>query len=234
MKKILFFIYSTFLLGTTVVAQTNNPKYGIGQQIIQSYKNVAADIEANGLRGIDESSLDYYSSLTEIAGVSQFDGKADIAGSIFNTIRVGANIHTIISNSTLSTTAKSFVNTMIGILDNGVNAESDVSAGVATLVTQINGSSLSAPEKEILLTIADVISYSSNHREELNTGQYGRSAEGCLVSGNGQTGQHNNPWHCALLVGTVGGLMGGASCMCGVGAGIGFVIGFAIGFFGSK
>lgn len=197
------------VLGVNAFSQSSNPYNDIGKKYFESVNNIVADIQANGFKGNDQKSLDYYASLSSLP----VKINPDLAAKIYETnSNKKINPIDIIKNSTLSEQSKEF--TLKIILPPSKLSISEATKYFENLGKEIKNSKISEDEKSLNLSLLSITNTASQNR-----GHEGE--KGCTLESNtGSTWLE--PWKCVGIGAAVGAYIGWHICggWCALGGAI--------------
>lgn len=208
MKTILIYLL-TFAFYAGSFAQSNNPYNDIGTKYFESVDKIVNDIKANGFKGNDQKSLDYYAGLSSL----QLKMNPDLATKIYE-IRnsKNLNIQDFIKNSTLSEQSKDFT---LRIVANLSKLTKDAKLKYfENLSREVKNSKLQENEKSLNLML---ISIGNSTYQNRSTGK----EKGCdIETANGV--EHAEPEQCVLMGVALGAYIGFEICgpLCSVGGAI--------------
>jgi hypothetical protein len=194
--KNLFFALAFCAGVATAFAQSNNPYNSRGVDYVKALNILTADYKAGKIKSLDQATLDHYSKT--LPGRPQ--ATLALAAKVTDAVKK-SNPTQVIDQSALSEKAKDFLKKSLR-----------PKAKIEDLVTQASASTLSASEKEVVLT-SMAITYQLK-------GDKVQSNHSCYIDGEEAS--------CALVGGVIGFSIGSAVCglPCGIG---GALIGALIG-----
>lgn len=222
MKRIILGLL-TIVYCFNAAAQKNNPHDGFGKDYFESVSKVVEDISANGFKGVDQKSLDYYASITTVeAGI-----KPEVANAVYEASNAKEfRPAEIIRGSKYS---EEWQELSIKLISDLGTMNVDERAGYFdNIIEAINRSRMSSSERELILKLTSIV-----HQAYLNHDQTG-SAFGnrdmarrwdCGYEGpDGHVSTH--PAACVGTAAVVGAAIGGS--FCGVPCAVGGAIVFAV------
>ena len=142
-----FFFSACLVLSNFVFAQPNNPQSGFGTNYFRSVNAIVADIKANGLKGTDQVSLDYYKKYLHFEG----NITPELATAEYTAYQqTDVLVNDRIAASNFSSAAKEMLTKIIAVPTSGA------AMYYASLAEDISNQGLSQAEATLLLQLNDI------------------------------------------------------------------------------
>jgi hypothetical protein len=199
MKPLFLVGVGLLILNLFSIGQSNNSYNQTGVDMVNYAITLQTDIKNGDITSLDCETVDKYSELFNLVD----HRNCDLAQSTYSTLSAsGFNYANYINSTTLSSTAKSI---LIDLCDQSATlTSSNFAAYIEDKVTDINASSLSQSEKEIILKVC-AFGYNAMNNETF--ARKNEECNGCQFIG-GVVGIIGGSILCGPICGIVGGLAG--------------------------
>ena len=195
-------------------AQKNNPYDVFGANYFSSIDIIASDISKSGFRGVDQSSLDFYNSLSLVKAKIN----PEVANAVYQAqIKKGLKIGDVIDQSKFSANTKNFLLKIHRNLD--TYSPDEKREYFEQLTGAVLKSDIITSEKDLTLKLISVANVAHQNNRVY------RQPRGCYIEGPDDSGQASATT-CVILAATAGAIMG--TEICGVWCGVGGAIVFGV------
>ena len=220
MKKLFILSALLFVCFKSTFAQPSNPYNDAGSKMASDIIAILPDLQNATLSDLTQEKIDLLQSKMQ----TKFEATPKLIGEITAQINSSPAVQAT-SQSSISTAGT----TLLGKLK-PTSFQSFASFNFDSFNAEVQSSKISDNEKQNILLLS---AYQYNILQSASLLPANRnSSSGCQVEGPQGSGGMDQGG-CALLVGSLGAVIGYGVCQWPC-AGIGFIVGFALGWFGSK